>query len=87
MLVERIDPDWQWTKYRKVLLSRDDGPKVSYPSKYRPAAEASTLHRSFAKAFNSDERRDRFDAYRFTTTKIKNRDERELANEFWETQR
>jgi len=85
MLVERIDPDWQWTKYRKVLLSRDDGPKVSYPSKYRPAAEASTLHRSFAKAFNSDERRDRFDAYRFTTTKIKNRDElRDKQNQLHE---
>ena len=67
MLVERIDPDWQWTKYRKVSLFRDDGPKLSYPSKYQPVTEASTLHRSLAKASEDQ---------RFTTTKIKNRDER-----------
>ena len=62
--MERIDPDWQWTRYRKVDLSRDDGPRLSYAIKYRPASEAATLHRSFAKAFADQ---------RFKTTEIKNR--------------
>lgn len=64
MLVERIDPDWQWTRYRKVELSRDDGPRLSFSSKYRPASEAATLHRSLAKAFSDQ---------RFKTTEIKDR--------------
>ena len=64
MLVERIDPDWQWTRYRKVELSRDDGPRLSFASKYRPASEAATLHRSLAKAFSDQ---------RFKTTEIKDR--------------
>ena len=64
MLVERIDPDWQWSRYRKVELSRDDGPKLSYSSKYRPTSEAVTLHRSFSKAFADQ---------RFKTTEIKDR--------------
>ena len=65
MLVERINPDWQWTRYRKVSLSRDDGPKLSYPIKYRPTNDAATLHRSLAKAFSDQ---------RFKTTEIKDRD-------------
>jgi len=80
MLVERINPDWQWTRYRKVSLSRDDGPKLSYPIKYRPTREASTLHRSFAKAFSDQ---------RFKTTEIKDmklrRSRRKQFLEHWLT--
>ena len=56
MLVERIDPDWKWSRYRKVeMILSDDGLKVSYKvsyaSTYRPVSDASTLHRSLAQAY------------------------------------
>ena len=65
MLAGRIDPDWRWTRYRKVELSRDDGPKLSYAITYFPTSDAPTLHRSLAKAFEDQ---------RFKTTEIKDRD-------------
>jgi len=51
MLVERIDPDWQWTKYRKVSVSDKGVLKPSYAIEYQPVLEASTLHRSLAQAY------------------------------------
>ena len=65
MLAERIDPDWQWKRYRNVELTRDDGPKLSYATTYFPVSDAPTLHRSLAKAFEDQ---------RFKTTEIKDRD-------------
>ena len=51
--MERIDPDWQWTKYRKVSLSEKEGLRPSYAIKYQPILEASTLHRSLAQAYQA----------------------------------
>ena len=54
MRIEKINPDWQWTRYRKVTVTRDSL-ITSYEQKYRPASDAVTLHRRLAKAY--DDRR------------------------------
>ena len=54
MRIEKINPDWQWTRYRKVTVTRDSL-ITSYEQKYRPAFDADTLHRRLAKAY--DDRR------------------------------
>ena len=54
MRIEKINPDWQWTRYRKVTVTRDSL-ITSYEQKYRPVFDADTLHRRLAKAY--DDRR------------------------------
>ena len=51
MRVEKLNPDWQWTRYQKVTATRDNF-ITSNEQKYWPGLDGETLHRRLSRAYD-----------------------------------
>lgn len=51
MHVEKLNPDWQWTRYQKVTATRDSF-ITSNEQKYWPGLDGETLHRRLSRAYD-----------------------------------
>ena len=51
MRVEKLNPDWQWTRYQKVTATRDNF-ITSDEQKYWPGLDGETLHRRLSRAYH-----------------------------------
>ena len=50
MKIERINPDFEWTRYRNITAV-EDAASVSFPQRYKAPYASSTAHRRLSKAY------------------------------------